>query len=185
MVQEEQELGQHVSPVEETPAWPGMAAEASHGGSVLAEAKRETANDSASWQADRVSLQHALDRAMAQQIDPSQRPTWTATPEGTGLNMFTMPVPETLLQGITPAMACLKFLCATQKASAPVPAGGGSHCYLPQQHIMVCSSCSGQEAAPLPLHILTAQLTNRRSDAHRLQCVESPHEGVGPAQHAH
>ena len=100
-----------MSPVEKAPAWPGMSAEASHGGAESAEAEGGIADDSASWQADRDSLQRALDRAMAQQIDPSQRPTWTATPEGAELNTFTTPVYASLLQCVTAAMAFLRYVC--------------------------------------------------------------------------
>lgn len=90
-----------------------MSAEASHGGAESAEAEGGVADDSAGWQADRDSLQRALNRAMDQQIDPSQRPTWTATPEGAELDTSTMPVHASWLQGVTAAMAFLRFVCDT------------------------------------------------------------------------
>ena len=154
-----------MSPVEAAPAWPGMSAEASHGGAESAEAERGIADDSASWQADRDSLQRALNRAVAQQIDPSQRPTWTATPEGAEPDTSTMPVHASLLQGVTAAMAFLRFVCHT--------AGFCSY------------HCRGLQSLPPASATERGLQSWQCSSSSSNELARNPHMGAVPAPHAH
>ena len=56
------ETGERASPEE---PWPGVSEGPSHA------AESAEADDSAAWHADQATLQQALDRAIAQPIDPS------------------------------------------------------------------------------------------------------------------
>ena len=103
-MQGEHEVGEHASPEE---PWPGMSAEAQH----------VSADDSATWHADRASLQRALDEAIAQPIEPSRRPMWTDTSgEDSRQNL-----PQCLArQSVTCPPPCLLSLAPTQDRLARV-----------------------------------------------------------------
>lgn len=76
------ETGQHASPVK-APAWPGLSAEAGQRAADSALTQQEDiTGDGATWRADEDSLRQALEKAVAEPIDPSRRFLWTDTSTG-------------------------------------------------------------------------------------------------------